>query len=470
MKINLPFFYDYVFPNFILPNALDSRMGIINYIHTLFTPGRSSESFFDNNLENPSNPLKMIFGNLLGTWPGSVRMNGSNLRDFCYRDIVDIEENSLYLGKEKYDKYIYPIKMCPHFGPFIGNAEAGSKLNGEWFWKNMSAEALKDAQSGRAFIFLDWAHENWVSKSDYLYLHDSISRSGIPKTQIILAHNGFNSQEVYESWFEEHERRLQVKSWPFLMFHNSWHYSQTRNSSACMTKDVFYRSKWAIRENYYLFRTRRARSYRIALLYKLATDNLLEKGDWSCLDNVEINNGITMANIYKFDINLDAIKQFQTMIPRALKNEPNGNFNNIAGWSDRNFEASKRSYFDITTETFTDTEYKSFTEKVCKPLVNFQPFLFVGFPGALKLLRDLGFKTFSPFIDESYDDEPDEVTRIHKIYSEITRLCSMPKEELHVWYWKMEDILVHNHDHFLQFHKTDTHNLNLIKYLKGCVA
>ena len=45
----------------------------------------------------------------------------------------------------------------------------------------------------------------------------------------------------------------------------------------------------------------------------------------------------------------------------------------------------------------------------------------------------MGFKTFDGFIDESYDDEPDESKRIHMIYSEITRLCAMSKEEIQHW-------------------------------------
>jgi hypothetical protein len=470
MKTKLPFFYDYVFPNFILPNALDSRMGIINYIHTLFTPGKNSESFFDNNLENALSPIKMIFGESLGSWPSSVRMNGSNLRDFCYKDIVDIEETALYLGKENRDKYIYPIKMCPHFEDFIGDTHNGSKLNGEWFWKNMSAEALNDARAGRAFIFLDWAHENWISKYSYISLHRSLSYSGIPKEQIILAHNSFNSQQLYESWFTENERRLTVRNWPFLMFHNSWHYSQPINVNASISEEDFYASKNTLRKNYFLFRTRRARSYRIALLYRLAFDGLLDLGDWSCLENLSIHTIIQHANEYHFEVNESIVDDLLKRIPKALESEPDRNFNNVSGWDNSNIWPSLNSYFDISTETFTNTDYKSLTEKVCKPLLNFQPFLFVAFPQALVLLRELGFKTFHPYIDESYDNESCETTRIHMIYKEIQRLCSMSKEELHKWYWNMEDILIHNHRHFLDFHKNDQVNKDLIKYLNDCVS
>jgi hypothetical protein len=134
-----------------------------------------------------------------------------------------------------------------------------------------------------------------------------------------------------------------------------------------------------------------------------------------------------------------------------------------------NTTAHKNSYFYICTETFTGDEYgkgyKSLTEKVFKPIANFQPFLFFAFPGALGLLRELGFKTFHPFIDESYDDEQDVSDRFHKIYQEIQRLTSMSKEELHAWYWSMESILVYNHQHMKNFHKNQKHCESFIEYL-----
>jgi hypothetical protein len=37
MKKKLTFVFDYVFPTFILPNALDTQMGIINYISSVHT-------------------------------------------------------------------------------------------------------------------------------------------------------------------------------------------------------------------------------------------------------------------------------------------------------------------------------------------------------------------------------------------------------------------------------------------------
>ena len=86
------------------------------------------------------------------------------------------------------------------------------------------------------------------------------------------------------------------------------------------------------------------------------------------------------------------------------------------------------------------------TEKVYKPLTNFHPLVYLGNMGSLKKLRELGFKTFYPYIDEGYDEEPDELKRFNMVMEQVNKLCSMELPELHDLYWSMSDILIHNHD------------------------
>jgi hypothetical protein len=45
----------------------------------------------------------------------------------------------------------------------------------------------------------------------------------------------------------------------------------------------------------------------------------------------------------------------------------------------------------------------------------------------------------------------------------------MTKEELHVWYWGMKDILIYNHNHLLQHHKKGLLGENLLKELSDTV-
>ena len=81
-------------------------------------------------------------------------------------------------------------------------------------------------------------------------------------------------------------------------------------------------------------------------------------------------------------------------------------------------------------------------------------------------MKDMGYKTFEPFIDESYDDIEDDVVRMEKIQSEIKRICNMNKNKLHDSYYKMKDILIYNRNNFLSNGTTRVID-TLSKYLEN---
>ena len=468
-KHKLYFYYDYVFPNFILPNGLNKEMAIINYIHSQYNDNGGGDAFLERDIGQPGSMITQIFGEHMGHWPNSLRHGGPHFKYECYNDIIDIVEDSVCLGKHRHKKYIYPIKVSPHVNDFLGMAYPGQKVNGEYFWKNISEQVLNDIRRGDAILFLDWAQENHLNFAQLTHLNNIIDAAVLPAENFIFAHNGFNLQEEYERMFPVQQRRFTVKNWPFLMFHNSWYWDHNRNYIVSI--DQFKNTKNQFRDHHFLLRIRRTRSYRIALLYKMASDNLIDCGDWSMLDGgLNEQNGFNMAHEFNLGYDHSAVQKLHWKFPHKLKSEPEASFNSISGWGDETSIHSLTSYFDITTETYMEGDYKSFTEKVCKPLMNFQPFVFIGFKGGLALLRELGFKTFNGFIDESYDNEANHVKRLSMAYEEIKKLCKMTKKEIHEWYWKMEDILIHNHETFMNFYKTDQYNLDLIKYLEKRIS
>ena len=101
------------------------------------------------------------------------------------------------------------------------------------------------------------------------------------------------------------------------------------------------------------------------------------------------------------------------------------------------------SYIYIVTETkFERFVYPS--EKICNPMIVLQPFIVFAAPHFLKHIKSLGFKTFSPFIDESYDDEENEEKRFIMLCNLIKNLSKLSKQEIHDWYMSIKDILIHN--------------------------
>jgi len=104
------------------------------------------------------------------------------------------------------------------------------------------------------------------------------------------------------------------------------------------------------------------------------------------------------------------------------------------------------SYIHVTTETNFDEPGAYFSEKTWKPIINLQPFIMVNYYQGLKYLKEIGFKTFHPFIDESYDEIKQPKRRIAKIYEEIDRLSKLSIDEIHEWYMSIYDILIYNRE------------------------
>lgn len=82
---------------------------------------------------------------------------------------------------------------------------------------------------------------------------------------------------------------------------------------------------------------------------------------------------------------------------------------------------------DIENNIF---DYGWFTEKTTRCLYTGKPFILMGTVGQLAKLHTMGFKTFAPWIDESYDQEPNMHKRFDLICHEISRLDQLPKQQL----------------------------------------
>ncbi len=93
------------------------------------------------------------------------------------------------------------------------------------------------------------------------------------------------------------------------------------------------------------------------------------------------------------------------------------------------------SFIHLVTESVWDNFYKDtnirmdFMSKMGRALTSPTPFIAYGNAGLLKHLRDLGFKTFGDWWDESYDDIEDFRERIEKIKELISELISKPMDE-----------------------------------------
>jgi len=103
------------------------------------------------------------------------------------------------------------------------------------------------------------------------------------------------------------------------------------------------------------------------------------------------------------------------------------------------------SFVAVVTESRFWQPTANFSEKTLKAISHYKPFILVAPPHTLKYLKEnYGFKTFSDFWDESYDQEEMLSERMKKILALIDEIDNKPIHELEDIYNNMKEIINHN--------------------------
>jgi hypothetical protein len=85
------------------------------------------------------------------------------------------------------------------------------------------------------------------------------------------------------------------------------------------------------------------------------------------------------------------------------------------------------------------------TEKFWKTFQGFHPFIVLSTPHYLKDIRNLGYRTFSPYIDESYDDVENDTLRFKKVMDEVERIANMTDNQVYDFQQNVSKILQFNY-------------------------
>jgi hypothetical protein len=195
------------------------------------------------------------------------------------------------------------------------------------------------------------------------------------------------------------------------------------------------------------------KEHRATMAYFSIKHDLLNTGLFSFIQKIDKESLNSQISKIIPNPNKEYIEKIVDMLPyeldtQHLSTNEKTNFgatNNMKDWY-------SETYVNLVTETFFGRNV-FLSEKIFKPLSNLQPFIVLGDYGTLAELKRLGFKTFEPFIDESYDLEINPKERIRKIEIEIEKLKNKSIEEMHNWYYSIKDILLHNQKHMYSFEK-----------------
>jgi len=132
-------------------------------------------------------------------------------------------------------------------------------------------------------------------------------------------------------------------------------------------------------------------------------------------------------------------------------------------WLD-NFEVAADSMFYVPTETVYFGKRLHLTEKTFKAIALEMPFILVAPAHSLEYLRSYGFQTFGDIIDESYDEEEDDLLRVQKVGQLLEDINNLTHgEKQHIWK-HCSRAATHNYNHFYngKFEQVLWEELNLM--------
>lgn len=181
------------------------------------------------------------------------------------------------------------------------------------------------------------------------------------------------------------------------------------------------------------------REYRLKFLEMLIENNLYHASKTSVMhangDNVHFLD-------YKF-----SNPKFKLDNPQLINQIPTNTVSSATS-ADYDYTDFVSTQISVVLETVFDDSRIHLTEKTLRPIACGHPFILAAGPGALDYIRSYGFKTFSPWIDESYDQESDSTKRMEKIIWSMKQIENLQGQDRKDFFKKIKSIAEFNKKHF----------------------
>lgn len=349
--------------------------------------------------------------------------------------------------------YVIPSGVRHH--PFDWAEPTGKRS----LFDYINKQYLLDLQQGRAVLLLDQSLEGYQPEWLWNWFHTQCEKYNINPQAVIYVTGNMAAPEQYEIWSQPFVNKMKV-----IGFANFEHHIQFRARKQCLFFDwdqlIEYKRNNDIKT--YNCLQKRLRDHRIYLYTELYKNNLLKDGLVSMNDY-----GDRQLAIESKPVDPTLLKEARRILPLLIYNESN-QIKPEQYYVDRiRDNVCADTWVSLISEaSFMDSDNTLFiSEKTFKAIACMHPFIIVGNRHTLKKLREMGYKTFDGFIDESYDDLPTH-ERMEAIIKALKKINDI--EDKLAWFSSMKDILEHNYSTLHKLEKVRPLASNeLVEYCKG---
>ena len=336
-------------------------------------------------------------------------------------------------------------------------------MSNAWIHKRpigLSPEVLKAVESGNCTVLFTLLCEGYFDNvTDVKWLSEFGTVNKLNPTNFIFSHSNYKFDETINKARADNItinftyiplNYFEYRPW-FLPFYHPYNEVVANESKSKLTEFITDNRNKKVYKHFNIL-NRRPRQHRVVFFTEImSTPELKSK------------SGISLGNEGLLNSNERIIKELEYISYTYPEYIPNYEFAKTHDFTtpvvldvdlgpNRAGEYTRELYRDyfctLTSETLVGNGTLFFSEKTFKPIYNLHPFIFLGNPFSLKKLKELGYKTFNRWWDESYDEEIDYLKRIKKISSVMKTVASWSEEECVQVTQDMEETLVHNFNNF----------------------
>lgn len=334
----------------------------------------------------------------------------------------------------------------------------------------LDTKLKKDLEKGKAKLTFTVLTEGWFGTEDqhFEWIYKLIEKNNLPDDSVYVLNSNLNSKKLHSQFLIKNKIKSRLKIYEYNYFKNLiWFFSDKKETPSIVNPDYrkklvdfFYgckdEKKVTVFEKHFLSLNRAPRLHRLFVFGELNSNEKLIGKHYSSLGKAynnhpqaflyAISSLVEDTYIHGKERLVDYYRNYNSTVENYFDIKGIKEINTA---SNLNRSAHIKTFVNIVTETLFDNKSIFVSEKLYKPILCSQPFIVVGNPFYLKKLKELGFKTFSDYWDESYDEELNLTKRIEKVITVLEEIANWDDNKLREVQKELEPILIHNFEKLL---------------------
>lgn len=347
-------------------------------------------------------------------------------------------------GEKENDYYVIEFRK----GPALGLLQLEELLEPDVL-------ARLKRHNSNLYLVVANSHEAFLSCVQDVY-SGLVDRYSIPAHKIILMTGAFEANKLNQEIIASRDNQDSIKiklildfekgannTLEYLLGHKRLKFKPTLEKKEYATSFLNFNRRW--------------RTHRPLFIAMLLAEDLLDNGlvsfgpsdcgrDWQETFPMLLQLSRNLDNITLTKQLMSIEDELVNMPPKYIDHKEL--VTNRADFIESDDWMYAETYFSLVSETHylqgDDEHGIFFSEKIFKPISFKHPFILIAPCGSLSALKSIGYKTFAPYINESYDAEQDDIKRMQMIIEETKRLDSLEGDALYEWIDNVKEICEKN--------------------------